>query len=268
MSFQNLRIGVRLGLGFGLLIVLMLMAIAVAVVRFSQVSEVNTRIIESDWVKADAANTINATTRANARRTMELLIVNDAAELARVRTRIAENKKTIDDALATLDRLIYLPEGKQLLADLKTRRGQYVASFGKVGQLVEQGAVAQLMVAPQHPYTRRLLASRPRRDVVEAGTPADQPAALHARQLGVTYPVPLPGVRGWFRKGVFEAVRHVDFDLAAAVFAGSMLRLAAPLLLAAIAMEKPVPVYFIGVGEKLEDLETFNAREFAQALLN
>lgn len=30
----------------------------------------------------------------------------------------------------------------------------------------------------------------------------------------------------------------------------------------------PVPVYFIGVGEKLEDLETFNAREFAQALLS
>jgi fused signal recognition particle receptor len=29
----------------------------------------------------------------------------------------------------------------------------------------------------------------------------------------------------------------------------------------------PVPVYFIGVGEKLEDLETFDAREFAHALL-
>ena len=29
----------------------------------------------------------------------------------------------------------------------------------------------------------------------------------------------------------------------------------------------PVPVYFIGVGEQLDDLETFNAREFAQALL-
>jgi fused signal recognition particle receptor len=38
-------------------------------------------------------------------------------------------------------------------------------------------------------------------------------------------------------------------------------------VLAAIAQEKPVPVYFIGVGEKLEDLETFSAREFAQALL-
>ena len=29
-----------------------------------------------------------------------------------------------------------------------------------------------------------------------------------------------------------------------------------------------VPVYFVGVGEKVEDLETFNAREFAQALLS
>ena len=29
-----------------------------------------------------------------------------------------------------------------------------------------------------------------------------------------------------------------------------------------------VPVYFIGVGEKLEDLESFDAREFAQALLD
>ncbi|MGV3492892.1 MAG: signal recognition particle-docking protein FtsY [Ramlibacter sp.] len=38
-------------------------------------------------------------------------------------------------------------------------------------------------------------------------------------------------------------------------------------VLAAIAKEKPVPVYFIGVGEKLEDLETFSAREFALALL-
>ena len=38
-------------------------------------------------------------------------------------------------------------------------------------------------------------------------------------------------------------------------------------VLCAIAREKPIPVYFIGVGEKLEDLETFDAREFAQALL-
>ena len=32
--------------------------------------------------------------------------------------------------------------------------------------------------------------------------------------------------------------------------------------------KKVIPVYFIGVGEKLEDLQTFSAREFASALLN
>jgi fused signal recognition particle receptor len=31
---------------------------------------------------------------------------------------------------------------------------------------------------------------------------------------------------------------------------------------------RPLSVYFVGVGEKLEDLETFQAREFAQALLS
>ncbi|RZL89468.1 MAG: signal recognition particle-docking protein FtsY [Variovorax sp.] len=38
-------------------------------------------------------------------------------------------------------------------------------------------------------------------------------------------------------------------------------------VLCAIARERPIPVYFIGVGEKLEDLETFKAREFSQALM-
>ncbi len=38
-------------------------------------------------------------------------------------------------------------------------------------------------------------------------------------------------------------------------------------VLAAIARGRAIPVYFIGVGEKLEELETFSAREFAQALL-
>ena len=32
--------------------------------------------------------------------------------------------------------------------------------------------------------------------------------------------------------------------------------------------DKPLKVYFIGIGEKLEDLQAFNAQEFAQALIN
>jgi fused signal recognition particle receptor len=39
-------------------------------------------------------------------------------------------------------------------------------------------------------------------------------------------------------------------------------------ILAAIAQTRPVPVYFIGVGEQIEDLQPFNAHEFVDALLN
>ncbi|KMZ12347.1 Signal recognition particle receptor protein FtsY [Candidatus Burkholderia humilis] len=38
-------------------------------------------------------------------------------------------------------------------------------------------------------------------------------------------------------------------------------------MLAAIARQRPIPVYFIGVGEKVEDLQPFSAEEFADALL-
>lgn len=39
-------------------------------------------------------------------------------------------------------------------------------------------------------------------------------------------------------------------------------------ILAAIAKVRPIPVYFIGVGEKIEDLQPFNAQEFVGALLD
>lgn len=39
-------------------------------------------------------------------------------------------------------------------------------------------------------------------------------------------------------------------------------------VLAAIAKNRPVPVYFIGIGEQIEDLQPFNAQEFVDALLS
>ncbi|MDO7680259.1 MAG: signal recognition particle-docking protein FtsY [Burkholderiaceae bacterium] len=39
-------------------------------------------------------------------------------------------------------------------------------------------------------------------------------------------------------------------------------------VLAAIAMERPIPVYFIGVGESVHDLRDFNAAEFSEAIVH
>jgi microcin C transport system ATP-binding protein len=79
------------------------------------------------------------------------------------------------------------------------------------GHLVEQGTVARIFEQPQHPYTRKLMASRPDRDVQEPR--AGEPPVMQAEAMRVVYPVHLPGFKGWFRKGEFVAVQGAKFSV-------------------------------------------------------
>lgn len=72
------------------------------------------------------------------------------------------------------------------------------------GVLVESGPVAQVFGSPQHPYTQRLLESRPQRTVVPVLPIA--PVLLDAREVSVDFRTKLPGMAGWFRSGRFRAV--------------------------------------------------------------
>ena len=81
------------------------------------------------------------------------------------------------------------------------------------GHIVEHGAVNEVFGAPQHPYTRRLIDSRPTRHVA-ALLAADAPPVLAAKGVRVTYPVARPGIAGWFRPGAFVAVQGADFRIA------------------------------------------------------
>jgi methyl-accepting chemotaxis protein len=139
MRFKDLKIGVRMGLGFGLLIVMLLGMMLVSVLRLQEISALTGHIVDNDWVKAEAANVINATTRANGRRTMELVLANDPVHVAGVKAAIELNKKTIGLALETLDHIIDLPEERLLLTQLKEARANYVQSFSRVTQLVGEG---------------------------------------------------------------------------------------------------------------------------------
>jgi microcin C transport system ATP-binding protein len=78
------------------------------------------------------------------------------------------------------------------------------------GVLVEQGPTAQVIGRPQHPYTQKLVNSRPNRAV----DPPGSGQVVQARKVEVHYPTRLPGIRGWFKSGRFTAVESVDFELA------------------------------------------------------
>jgi microcin C transport system ATP-binding protein len=79
------------------------------------------------------------------------------------------------------------------------------------GHLVEQGIVHRVFAEPRHAYTRKLIDSKPERDVSEGAS--KQEPVLQADQLRVTYPVPRPGFRGWFRRGEFVAVKGAGFKV-------------------------------------------------------
>ena len=79
------------------------------------------------------------------------------------------------------------------------------------GVLVETGNTADVFAAPQHPYTVRLLESRPQRDVLPLVPLA--PVLLEADKLTVTYERHRPGFAGWFRSDPFTAVDSVSLQL-------------------------------------------------------
>ena len=81
------------------------------------------------------------------------------------------------------------------------------------GRIVEQGRVAEVFGAPQHPYTRKLIDSRPTRDAAAVAPREGQTPVLQAQALRVIYPVPRPGIRGWFSKGQFVAVHGADLQV-------------------------------------------------------
>ncbi|CAE6715138.1 ABC transporter ATP-binding protein [Paraburkholderia haematera] len=79
------------------------------------------------------------------------------------------------------------------------------------GVLVESGTVEQVFESPQHPYTQRLLASRPQRTVVPV-LPIS-PVLLEARDVSVDFKTKLPGWSGWFRSGHFRAVAEANVSV-------------------------------------------------------
>ena len=83
------------------------------------------------------------------------------------------------------------------------------------GVIVEQGAVAEVFANPQHAYSKKLMDSKPTRDVQEAPANASLPAAMQAQNLRVSYPVSVPGFKGWFKTGEFVAVQGASFNIPA-----------------------------------------------------
>ncbi|KVN99619.1 ABC transporter ATP-binding protein [Burkholderia ubonensis] len=94
--------------------------------------------------------------------------------------------------------------------NLVRRFAQRVAVMER-GVLVETNETGALFDAPQHPYTRRLLDSAPRRAIEPV--PADARTILDVRALAVDYRTAARGWRAVFGQSAFRAVHDVRLRL-------------------------------------------------------
>ncbi|WP_419684345.1 ABC transporter ATP-binding protein [Burkholderia theae] len=79
------------------------------------------------------------------------------------------------------------------------------------GRLVESGPVERIFAEPEHPYTQRLLNSRPQRAVAPVMPIA--PVVLDARHVSVQFARKRPGFAGWFGTVPVTAVADVSVSV-------------------------------------------------------
>ncbi|VBB10030.1 ABC transporter ATP-binding protein [Burkholderia stabilis] len=79
------------------------------------------------------------------------------------------------------------------------------------GRLVESGPVERIFAQPEHPYTQRLLSSRPQRAVAPVMPIA--PVVLDARHVSVQFARKRPGFAGWFGTVPVTAVADVSVSV-------------------------------------------------------
>ena len=78
------------------------------------------------------------------------------------------------------------------------------------GAMVEQGAVADVLGNPSHPYTKRLIAAVPHMIESETKAREDTPIVLEVQKLDKTY---RPGIGFFSRSRIVHAVKQVSFEV-------------------------------------------------------
>ena len=156
---RKLTTAVRLSLGFGVLLGLLVISVVMGLNRLASIETMVERIVEVDWKKSVLANNAIDLMNSNTRETFLLFHIADPAP---VKQRIASNVQAINTTLERLEKLIYRPEGKAMLEDIRTQRKLYVDSFQRVSQLLDSNQrdqASRLIASETVPSLDRLLAS-------------------------------------------------------------------------------------------------------------
>ena len=138
MRLLNLNIANRLRLGFGLLTVLIVVLAFVGMHALGTLHDSTTDLAKGVWPRARLANVALDNVRGSMARVGQMVGSDDAATRHDARERLAANLQAADKALVELEPLLVTSTGRELLAEARARRDEYVALVRQVEGLVGQ----------------------------------------------------------------------------------------------------------------------------------
>ena len=139
MNLSNFKIGMRLYIAFGLMLAILLGVSLFGLSETKYLNAVVHQIGDKDFKKADYAYQALVYNRANSTRATELVATTDKNLINIAKERIGDNRAKVAEALDKLEPLLYTPEGKALLAEIKKSRTTFVDILGRIVKLVDEG---------------------------------------------------------------------------------------------------------------------------------
>jgi methyl-accepting chemotaxis protein len=139
MKFAYMKVGARLGFSFGVVLLLLLCMSMLAIFELGKLNESTERIVQVDWIKAKLTTQALDNARGSIARVFQLTAEDDQERRKEAKERLAANTKAFKEALDKLEPLVQRPEAKALIAKSRETGARYIASYGKVIALVEEG---------------------------------------------------------------------------------------------------------------------------------
>lgn len=135
---DNVAIRTRLFASFGLVLGLMALLIALTQINGIDSQRKVQGIVDQEFVKYELVAAIDSATKGNARNTLELFVAAPEQRPA-IRKRMGDTRTEIDGLFTKLEPMLYLPKGKALLAEVRTRRLAFVQAFSSAAKSLTDG---------------------------------------------------------------------------------------------------------------------------------
>lgn len=139
MSITHITVARRLSFGFGAVLLMLAGMTALAIVELGALHDETTEIVDKDWTNAKLATAALDNARGSIARVFELTSDLTPDREAKALERLVANTQAFWAPLDQLEKLVYLPEGKALVAKAKASATHYVAAYTKVLDHLKQG---------------------------------------------------------------------------------------------------------------------------------